>query len=239
MKVIVVIPTYNERENLGELIKQIQKSIGDLHILIVDDNSPDGTGEVAEALRKRTPERIFVLHREKKEGIGRAYVEGFQYALRENYEVIVQMDADLSHDPSYLPVFLDQIRSCDLILGSRYIHGISVVNWDLKRLILSRLAIRYVQLIIGLPFTDTTSGFKCWRQETLRGIELERTFSNGYLFQVETTCAAYRKGFKIIEIPIIFIERRQGRSKINLNIIWEAFWGVLRLKLKHRVPRNR
>lgn len=233
MQAIVVSPTYNERENLALLVEKIQHHVNGLHILIVDDNSPDGTGQLAEELSRKNPGELFVLHRRKKEGLGRAYVAGFKYALEKGYEIILQMDADLSHDPSYLPCFLEQIRYCDLVLGSRYLHGISVVNWDLKRLLLSRMATRYVQFVTRMTFTDTTGGFKCWRRKTLESIELDDVFSNGYLFQIETTYKAYRKGFKVGEVPIIFTERNLGKSKMNWGIIWEAIWGVLKLRLKY------
>ena len=233
MQAIVVIPTYNERENLEQLVERIQCHANDLHILIVDDNSPDGTGEIAYELSRKYPVKLSVLHREKKEGLGRAYVAGFKHVLKSDYKIILQMDADLSHNPSHIPSFLEQIRDCDLVLGSRYLRGISVVNWDFKRLILSKTASKYVRLITGMPFTDTTGGFKCWRREALESIGLDDLFSIGYLFQVETTYKAYRKGFKVIEVPIIFIERDLGKSKIGWAIIWESFWGVLRLRLKY------
>jgi dolichol-phosphate mannosyltransferase len=236
MKAVVVIPTYNERDNLPRLLDEIQRRAADLHVLIVDDDSPDGTGELADHLSRSDPEKLFVLHRDKKEGLGRAYVDGFRHVLKKDYDVILQMDADLSHDPRYLPAFLDRISHCDVVLGSRYLDGISVVNWDLKRLALSKLATLYVRLITRMPFSDATSGFKCWRRQTLESIGLEEAFSNGYLFQIETTYKAYTKGFKVAEIPIIFFERKRGRSKMNWNIILEAVWGVLKLKLQSVWP---
>lgn len=232
MRAIAVIPTFNERENLERLVEQIQESVSDLHVLIVDDNSPDGTGQIAEEISRKNAGQLFVLHRERKEGLGKAYVAGFKYALEKDYDIIVQMDADLSHDPSYLPLFLEQIRNCDLVTGSRYLHGISVVNWDLKRLILSKAATLYVQLITRMPLTDATTGFKCWRGKTLEAIGVGETRSNGYLFQIETTYRARRMGFNVVEVPIIFIERKHGTSKMDWKIIWEAFWGVLRLRLR-------
>jgi dolichol-phosphate mannosyltransferase len=230
MKNVVVIPTYNERENLELLINKIHQYGSDLDVLIVDDNSPDGTGEVAEKLRDQNPDHLFVLHRNKKDGLGRAYVDGFRWALGKSYDVILQMDADLSHDPSYLPRFMEQIDHFDLVLGSRYMHGISVVNWDLKRLMLSKLATAYVRVITQMPFTDTTSGFKCWRREVLESIGVEQAFSNGYLFQIEMTYKAYKQGFRGTEVPIIFVDRSNGRSKMNHGIILEAIWGVLKLR---------
>jgi dolichol-phosphate mannosyltransferase len=232
MTAIVVVPTYNERENLEQLVSKIHQNATGLHVLVVDDNSPDGTGDYADELARKYPDRIFVLHKPNKEGLGRAYVAGFRWALEQNYDFILQMDADLSHDPCYLPLLLKRIRDCDLVLGSRYRHGINVVNWDFKRLILSKAATRYVQAITGMPFTDTTGGFKCWRRETLEAISLDAVFSNGYLFQIEMTYKAYRNRFKIEEEPIIFFERNLGRSKMNGGIVWEALWGVVRMRLE-------
>jgi dolichol-phosphate mannosyltransferase len=212
-------------------VEKVRQACPDVHLLIVDDNSPDGTGQLADQIGRDSGGHVFVLHREKKEGLGRAYVAGFQRALAMGYEVIAQMDADLSHDPAFIPAFLERIQECGLVLGSRYVHGICVVNWDFKRLLLSKAATKYVRIVTGMRFTDTTGGFKCWRAETLRAIGLDRVFSNGYLFQVEMTYRTFRKGFKVAEIPIIFYERNLGRSKMHWRIIWEALWGVLRLRL--------
>jgi dolichol-phosphate mannosyltransferase len=231
MAAIVVVPTYNECQNLAELVAGIQRHAKDCHVLIVDDNSPDGTGYIADALRSQYPESVFVIHREKKEGLGRAYVCGFKAAMAMPYEFIVQMDADLSHDPEHVPRLLDAIRTHDLVLGSRYIDGISVLNWDLKRLILSTMASRYVRFITGMPFGDPTGGFKCWRRNTLEAIDWDRIFANGYLFQVEATYKAFRKGCSITEVPIVFRERKAGLSKIDWAIVFEALWGVLRLRM--------
>ncbi|HBB87946.1 MAG TPA: dolichyl-phosphate beta-D-mannosyltransferase [Blastocatellia bacterium] len=233
MQAIVIVPTYNERANLAELLEKIQHSAPELHVLIVDDNSPDGTGELADQLQQKDPERIFVLHRAKKEGLGKAYVDGFKQVLKKNYEFILQMDADLSHDPSHLPRFLEQIQNHDLVVGSRYLHGISVVNWDLKRLIMSKLATNYVRFVTRVPFTDTTSGFNCWRRTALESIDFATTFSSGYVFLVEMKYKAYRKGFRVTEVPIIFVERKSGNSKLDWTIIREAIWGVLKLRLKY------
>lgn len=232
MRAIAVIPTYNERENLRLLIEKISAHAPALDILIVDDNSPDGTGRLADTLSQADPQRLFVLHREAKQGLGRAYVDGFHEALKRGYDAILQMDADQSHDPRYLPAFLECIDGADLVIGSRYLRGISVVNWDFKRLLLSKMATAYVRLITGLRLTDTTSGFKCWRRATLELVELDETFANGYLFQIETTYRAHRLGARIAEIPIIFVERRIGRSKMNWRVIGEALIGVLRLRLR-------
>jgi len=232
MQGIVVTPTYNERENIEELVRKIRENAPGMHILVVDDNSPDGTGKLAEELAERYKGELFVLHRERKEGLGRAYVAGFRLALDRGYEVVVQMDADLSHDPTFLPSMLEAIEHCDLVLGSRYARGINVVNWDFKRLVLSKTATRYVQLITRMPYSDATGGFKCWRREALEQLNLETVFSNGYVFQVETTYKAFRKGLRIREIPIIFYERHLGRSKMDFPVIWEAIWGVWRIRLR-------
>ena len=233
MRAIVVVPTYNERENLPRLVEKIRQQAGSLDILVVDDNSPDGTGRLADELSVSSGNHLFVLHRERKEGLGRAYVEGFRRALEMGYDIVVQMDADLSHDPDYLPLFLERIQDADLVLGSRYVHGICVVNWDFKRLLLSKMATRYVRIITGMRFTDSTGGFKCWRAGALKSICLDRVFSNGYLFQIEMTYRALRQGCKVVEIPIIFYERNLGRSKMNWKIVWEALWGVLKLRFKY------
>jgi dolichol-phosphate mannosyltransferase len=231
MRSIVVVPTYNERESLPTFVEKLREAAPEVDALIVDDDSPDGTGRLADELSAASGGRIAVLHRHAKEGLGRAYVAGFALALEKGYDVILQMDADLSHDPSFIPAFLERIRDCDLVLGSRYVHGICVVNWDFRRLLLSKMATRYVRIVTGMKFTDTTGGFKCWRADTLRAIGLARVFSNGYLFQIEMTYRAFRKKSSIAEIPIIFYERNLGRSKMDWRIIWEALWGVLRLRL--------
>lgn len=232
MRCLIVLPTYNERENLRAIVESIQQHAPAADIVIVDDESEDGTGALADELEKEHPDRVFVIHRARKDGLGRAYVAGFKFALSRDYEIVLQMDADFSHDPSYLPQFLEMIGNHDLVLGSRYINGISVVNWDLKRLILSRAATGYVRFITRMPLTDATSGFKCWRREVLEAIDLERIFSSGYLFQVEMSFRAYQKKFRIAEIPIIFVERRLGRSKMDWGIIAEAILGVIRLRLR-------
>ncbi|MGH9967677.1 MAG: polyprenol monophosphomannose synthase [Pyrinomonadaceae bacterium] len=233
MRAIVVVPTYNERANLEQLVEKIQQFSGGLHVLIVDDNSPDGTGALADELSRKNPGQVFVLHREKKEGLGTAYVEGFKQVLQKDYEYILQMDADLSHDPSYLPRFFEEIKNHDLVVGSRYLNGISVVNWDLKRLILSKTATNYVRFVTGIPVTDATSGYNCWRREALEAVGFEDFFSSGYVFLVEMKYKAYRKGFRMGEVPIIFVERKSGNSKMDWRVILEAIWGVLRLRLRY------
>jgi dolichol-phosphate mannosyltransferase len=233
MKAIVVVPTYNERENIENLVASVRAQPGDIDVLVVDDNSPDGTGHLADDLVSRFPGNVFVLHRERKEGLGPAYLAGFQHVLaRMDHDLIMQMDADLSHDPAYLPAFMRAAEGYDLVLGSRYVKGISVVNWDFKRLLLSKTASRYVRIATGLPYTDLTGGFKCWHRKTLEGIGLRKVSARGYIFQTEMTYRAYRKGFRIGEIPIIFYERNLGRSKISGPIIVEALFrvGLLRFK---------
>lgn len=232
MRSIVIVPTYNERANLRELIEKIHQHVADLHVLVVDDNSPDGTGTLADELQKSDPERVFVLHRERKEGLGKAYLAGLREALKKDYDFILHMDADLSHDPAHLPLFFEQIQNHDLVVGSRYLNGISVVNWDLKRLILSKLATNYVRFITRMPFTDTTSGFACWRREALEAIDLASVFSSGYVFLVEMKYKAHRKGFRLTEVPIIFIERKNGSSKLDWGVFQEAVLGVLKLRFK-------
>lgn len=233
MRAIAVIPTYNERANLEELVEQICRYASDLHILFVDDNSPDGTGKLADELSQKYPDRLFVLHREKKDGLGRAYIEGFRYALRKDYDYILQMDADLSHDPRHLPSFFERIAGADLVVGSRYLNGISVVNWDLKRLILSKTAVNYVRLITRLPLSDATSGFKCWNRKALEAVGFEDTFASGYLFLIEMKYRAYRKGLRVSEVPIVFVERKNGESKLDWRVFREALWGVVRLRFKY------
>ena len=233
MRAIVLIPTFNERANLAELVGKIRQFAPALHMLVVDDKSPDGTGELADELARQDPERVFVLHRQKKEGLGKAYVAAFTQVLKKDYEYILQMDADLSHDPVYLPRFLEAIGDHDLVVGSRYLQGISVVNWNLKRLVLSKLASRYVRFITRMPLTDPTSGFICWRRTALESIGFQDVFSIGYVFLVEMKYKAYRRGLRSAETPIIFVERKHGHSKLSLRVMWEAIWGVVRLRFKY------
>lgn len=232
MNCLVVIPTYNERENLPGIVESIQQHAPDAHVAIVDDNSPDGTGALADEICQAQPEKIFVIHRERKEGLGPAYIAGFEFALARGYEFIVQMDADFSHDPKFLPLFFEAIKDHDLVIGSRYLNGISVVNWDLKRLILSQAASVYVRFVTRMPLTDTTTGFKCWRREALETIGLDQLVSNGYVFLAEMSYRAFRKKMRIIEVPIVFVERRLGRSKMSGGIIAEGIWGVIRMRLR-------
>ncbi len=225
---LIVVPTYNERENLPRLAQRLLNLPVPVEVLVVDDNSPDGTGKLADELAARHPQ-IHVLHRTEKNGLGRAYVAGFQWALERGYEFIFEMDGDLSHNPDDVPVFLDAAQKADLVLGSRYVNGIRVINWPLKRLMLSRGAGKYVKLVTGMPFTDPTGGYKCFRRRALQAVKLDKIRSNDYSFQIEVTHKLWRQGFTIIEVPIIFTERAEGRSKMAGHIISEAFWMVWRL----------
>ena len=230
-KPLVILPTYNEKDNLPEIIPQILETDSRLEILVVDDNSPDGTGELADKMSTETP-RINVLHRQQKEGLGMAYLAGFRWALQRDYSCIFEMDADFSHRPEYLSDFLIAIQENDLVIGSRYIKGVNVINWPMLRLMLSYFANVYSRWITGLPVKDATGGFKCFRREVLEAIDFDQIKSDGYSFQIEMSFNAWCKGFRIKEIPIIFYEREVGTSKISKKIIKEAIWMVWRLRLK-------
>lgn len=234
---LVIIPTYNEKENLAPLVERIVTLPVAVDILVVDDNSPDGTGKLADELAQTYPQ-LSVLHREKKEGLGRAYCAGFRWALNRPYQYIIQMDGDFSHDPKDIPRFLEAVQEADLVLGSRYKDGIRVINWPLKRLLLSLAAAQYVRLITGMPFTDPTGGYKCFRRTTLERIPLEEIRSNGYSFQIEMTHRVWRMGMKIVEIPIVFTDRFQGTSKLSTSIVQEAVWMVWNLLIQNRFRRR-
>ena len=230
IKPIVVIPTYNERDNLEKLVGQILSLDPAIELLVVDDNSPDGTGELAERLAAETG-RVHVLHRKGKLGLGSAYREGFAKALDAGADLVVQMDADFSHDPAMIPYLFEETRHADLVIGSRYLNGVSVVNWPLRRLMLSYFASVYTRIITGLTISDCTSGFKCFRADTLRGIDLAAVRSDGYSFHIEMNYRCKEKGFHISEIPIIFIDRHAGTSKMSKRIVREAVFMVWKLKL--------
>lgn len=237
---IVIVPTYNERENLPKLVARVLALPVSVELLIVDDNSPDGTGALADELAARHPQ-VHVLHRSEKSGLGRAYCAGFTWALERGYEFIFEMDGDLSHNPDDIPAFLTAAENADLVLGSRYCNGIRVINWPLKRLVLSLSAAKYVQLITGMPFTDPTGGFKCFRRRTLQSIDLRNVDSNGYSFQIEMTHKIWRQGLRIVEVPIIFTDRFHGTSKMSPKIVREALritWKLLFQNRLHRSPRN-
>ena len=228
---LVVLPTYNERENIEPIVTAILSQAADLEVLVVDDNSPDGTGEIVDRLAEAHPQRIHVIHRTGKRGLGTAYIEGFSWALARDYEFVFEMDADFSHDPAHLPQFLESIADHDLVLGSRYRLGrVTVVNWPMTRLLLSYCANIYARVVTGLELGDATGGFKCFRREVLAAIPLEEVRSNGYAFQIEMSFRAWRKGFRIAEIPIVFVDRTDGESKMSNRIIREAIWMVWRLR---------
>jgi len=230
MKTLVIIPTYNEKENIGEIVPQILKKDSSIDVLIVDDNSPDGTGEIADEIAKENP-RIMVLHREKKAGLGTAYKTGFRYALENGYDYVFEMDADFSHDPKYIPDFLEAVKEADLVLGSRYICGVNVINWPISRLLLSYYANVYTRWVTGLPVKDATGGFKCFRRAVLENVDLDKVQSEGYSFQIEMSFRAWKKGFKIKEVPIVFWDRRVGQSKMSKKIVREAVWRVWKLRI--------
>jgi dolichol-phosphate mannosyltransferase len=242
LKPIVVIPTYNESSNLERLARQVLSLHPNLQLLVVDDNSPDGTGELADRLAAETG-RVSVLHRAGKLGLGSAYREGFAKALSLGADLVVQMDADFSHDPSILPLFFDKMDECDLVIGSRYLNGVSVVNWPLRRLMLSYFASVYTRVITGLTISDCTSGFKCFRAATLKALDLSKIRSDGYSFQIEMNYRCVEKGFRLAEVPIIFIDRHAGTSKMSKRIVREAVLMVWKLKLgslaRALVPKGR
>lgn len=238
---IIIVPTFNERENLPRLMAKLLSLPVAVDVLVVDDNSPDGTGKIADELAAQHPQ-IHVLHRVEKNGLGRAYIAGFKWALEKNYEFIFEMDCDFSHDPAEVPVFLQAAEKADLVLGSRYVGGIRVINWPLGRLMLSRFAGKYVNVITGMMFSDPTGGYKCFRRRALQAINLDVVRSNGYSFQIELTHRLWREGFTVVEVPIIFTDRVVGASKISRDIIFEAFWMVWRLWFQngcHRSPRRK
>lgn len=230
MKTLIIIPTYNEKENVAKIIESAFSVDESLNILIVDDNSPDGTARIVKDIRQNEP-RVFLIEREGKLGLGTAYIAGFKFALEKKYDYIFEMDCDFSHDPKEIPNFLEKIKDYDLVLGSRYLYGVTVVNWPLRRLFLSYAANVYTRIITGLKIKDATGGFKCFRREVLEAIDLDRVHSGGYAFQIEMTLKAWKKGFKIIEIPIIFVDRLEGQSKMSRKVVFEAVWMVWKLRL--------
>ena len=227
---LVIIPTYNERENVSRIISAVLSQDPSIDVLVVDDGSPDGTGAIVDGLAAANP-RVHALHRSGKLGLGTAYVAGFKWALERDYEFIFEMDADFSHSPDKLPAFLEAIKTADLVLGSRYQNGqINVVNWPMSRLFLSYSANIYARHVTGLQVFDATGGFKCFRRRVLEAIDLSDVKSNGYAFQIEMTFRAWKKGFRIVEIPIVFVDRTEGSSKMSKRIVREAVWMVWRLR---------
>ena len=235
-RALVCVPTYNEAENLPKIVPAILAQDPRLEVLVIDDGSPDGTGQLADRMAAAEP-RIHVLHRTAKEGLGKAYLAGFRWALDREYVFVFEMDADFSHDPKYLKDFLTAISGADLVLGSRYKTGVNVVNWPMGRLLLSYFANKYVRWVTGMPLTDATGGFKCFRRAVLEGIDLGKVASNGYSFQIEMSFRARRKGFRLLEIPIVFVDRMEGQSKMNKQIVREAIWMVPWLRLSALVGR--
>jgi dolichol-phosphate mannosyltransferase len=233
MEALVIIPTIDERENLEKLLPIVLDVDERIGVLIVDDNSSDGTGELADKFARETG-RVLVLHRPSRMGFGSAYKDGFRYALKNtDAKYIFEMDADFSHDPKYLPDFLEAIKDADLVVGSRYLNGISIVNWPLNRLIISKVGNWYARIITGLPFTDLTAGFKCFRRELLEQIDLDSIHSEGYSFQIEMNYMVWKNGYRLKEIPIVFVDRTIGESKITYGIVREAVWRVWALKFKY------
>lgn len=228
-RALIIFPTYNEKENIENIVAAVLPKDDRINVLIVDDNSPDGTGEIADRMAAENP-RINVLHREGKAGLGTAYIHGFKWAIENKFDYIFEMDADFSHSPEYLPDFLKTIEDNDLVLGSRYISGVNVVNWPMSRLLLSYYANVYTRLVTGMPVRDATGGFKCFRREVLEAIDLDSVMSNGYTFQIEMSMRAWVRKFRIKEIPIVFTDRRYGTSKMSKKIVREAIWMVWRLR---------
>jgi dolichol-phosphate mannosyltransferase len=235
-KTLVIVPTFNERENLTPLVDRLMRLPTPVEVLVVDDNSPDGTGKLADEIAAKNP-MVHVLHRQEKNGLGRAYIAGFKWALERDFEFIFEMDGDFSHNPDDIPAFLKAAQDADLVLGSRYRNGIRVINWPLRRLMLSMGAAKYVQIITGMPISDPTGGYKCFRRRTLMALNLDEIGSNGYSFQIELTHKIWRQGMRIAETPIIFTDRFLGSSKMSRKIVWEALFMVWRVWFQHGLRR--
>lgn len=240
---IVIIPTYNERENIENIIRAVFGLEKIFHILIIEDGSPDGTATIIKTLQQEFPDRLFMIERKGKLGLGTAYITGFKWALEHSYEYIFEMDADFSHSPNDLPRLYDACanQGGDVAIGSRYVSGVNVVNWPMGRVLMSYFASKYVRIVTGLPIHDTTAGFKCYRRQVLETIDLDHIRFKGYAFQIEMKFTAYKCGFKIIEVPVIFINRELGTSKMNSSIFGEAVFGVIKLKVNswfHKFPQK-
>lgn len=241
---IVIIPTYNERENIENIIRAVFRLEKVFHILIIEDGSPDGTAAIVKSLQQEFPERLFMIERKGKLGLGTAYIAGFKWALAHGYEFIFEMDADFSHNPDDLPRLY---KACaeqggDVAIGSRYVSGVNVVNWPMGRVLMSYFASKYVRFITGIPVHDTTAGFKCYRREVLETIDLDHIRFKGYAFQIEMKFTAYKCGFRVVEVPVIFVNRELGTSKMNSSIFGEAVFGVIKLKINswfHKFPQKR
>ena len=240
---IVIIPTYNERENIENIIRAVFGLEKTFHILIIEDGSPDGTAAIVKTLQQEFPDRLFMIERKGKLGLGTAYISGFKWALEHSYEYIFEMDADFSHNPNDLPRLYEAcaVQGGDVAIGSRYVSGVNVVNWPMGRVLMSYFASKYVRIVTGLPIHDTTAGFKCYRRQVLEAIDLDHIRFKGYAFQIEMKFTAYKCGFKIIEVPVIFINRELGTSKMNSSIFGEAVFGVIKLKVNswfHTFPQK-
>ncbi len=235
-KILVVIPTYNEAENIPKLVPAVLRQAPDLDILVVDDGSPDGTGQIVKDIMTGNS-RVSLIERQGKQGLGTAYVAGFKFAIERGYDLVFEMDADFSHNPNDIPQFLEKIKNADLVIGSRYVNGVRVLNWPMNRLLLSYSANVYTQIITGLPIHDATGGFKCYRIETLKAIDLDKIKSNGYAFQIEISFKVWKKGFRLVEIPIVFLDRRVGISKMSRSIVYEAVFMLWKLRFRSILNR--
>ena len=237
---IVIIPTYNEKENIEKIIRAVMALDGDYHILVIEDSSPDGTAGIVKGLQLEFDGRLFIIERSGKLGLGTAYITGFKWSLEQGYDYIFEMDADFSHNPDDLPRLYEACSryGADLSIGSRYCKGISVVNWPIGRVIMSYYASVYVRTVLGMKVYDTTAGFKCYRRKVLETIDLDKVRMKGYGFQIEMKYSTYKLGFKIKEVPVIFVDRTEGTSKMSSGIFGEAFWGVMKLKMRKISPRK-
>lgn len=241
---LVIIPTYNERENIEHIIRAVFKLKNHFHILVVEDNSPDGTAAIVKELQEEFTDRLFILERKEKSGLGTAYIAGFKWALAYDYEYIFEMDADFSHKPKDLPRLYDACahKGADVAIGSRYISGVNVVNWPMGRVLMSWGASKYVKLITRMPIHDTTAGFVCYRREVLEAFNLDEIRFKGYAFQIEMKFTAYKSGFSVVEVPVIFVNREHGTSKMNTSIFGEAVFGVISMKVRswfHKYPAKK
>ena len=239
-KKIVIIPTYNEKENIEKIIRAVFALEGEYHVIVIEDGSPDGTASIVKRLMEEFPQRLFIIERTGKLGLGTAYITGFKWAVDHGYDYIFEMDADFSHNPEDLPRLYEAcaVGGADLAIGSRYYNGISVINWPIGRVIMSYYASVYVRTILGMRVYDTTAGFKCYKRKVLETIDLDNIRMKGYGFQIEMKYSTYRLGFKIQEVPIIFVDRKEGTSKMSSGIFGEAFWGVMLLKMRKIKPRK-
>ena len=238
---IVIIPTYNEKENIEKIIRAVFSLDGEYHILVIEDGSPDGTAQIVKRLQEEFSNRLFMIERKGKLGLGTAYITGFKWSVENGYDYIFEMDADFSHNPNDLPRLYEACAcgGADLAIGSRYCNGISVINWPIGRVIMSYYASVYVRTVLGMKVYDTTAGFKCYKRQVLETINLDKVKMKGYGFQIEMKYSTYKLGFKIKEVPIIFVDRTEGTSKMSSGIFGEAFWGVMKLKLRNIKPKQK